>query len=515
MAVSQGRRSRASPSGLGPEAPTRGAGGHVVAGVLLAFLSGLLANLAFPPFGVWPLILVAFVPMIVAQHRVMPPRWSGLAIGVGLGTYACGQFTPGLSFAGQHVAIVFQLLPLYVVGLVTALAWRSRTFHERTAYRWFLVSAPVAWVGIDALRTLGNEALGGTFANPVYAMYAHPLLLQPVSVFGIWGLELLVLIVNWAIAAAVIAVIDHRVTRKPAAPSMSWGVVRRAAAVTVTLATAWCVTSAALMRDPELTVRVAAVQTGLGTKTAALRADRFRRDIAQTRAAARDGARLVVWNEAGLRFDPQVTHTARLRSLAKETDAYLAIGYYVKTSRGRRNEVTVLAPDGRFLGVYGKEHPGTFAGDYSDTGGTSFPVYRTDFGTIASIICYDLDFTDTARRVTRHGARLIAASSSDVKPLADTHYTHLVFRAIENRVSTVKADNKYDSAIIDPYGRLLAVTTNPDGAQRTLVADVALGSGDSPFVTLGDWFGQLCAVVMVGFVVFAWRLRRRAARVQG
>ena len=99
----------------------------------------------------------------------------------------------------------------------------------------------------------------------------------------------------------------------------------------------------------------------------------------------------------------------------------------MKSDRGRRNEVTLLAPSGKFLGVYGKDHPGTFAGDYSDTGG-SFPVYRTDFGTIASIICYDLDFTDTARNVVRGGARLIAASSSDVKPLADIHYTHLVFR---------------------------------------------------------------------------------------
>ncbi len=174
----------------------------------------------------------------------------------------------------------------------------------------------------------------------------------------------------------------------------------------------------------------------------------------------------------------------------------------------------MLAPDGTFLGVYGKEHPGTFAGDYSDTGGTTFPVYRTDFGRIASIICYDLDFTDTARTVTRHGARLIAASSSDVSTLADTHYTHLVFRAIENRVSTIKADNKYDSAVIDPYGRVVAVTTNPNGAQRTLFADVPLGSGESLFVTLGDWFGQLCAVAMFGIVLQAALLRRRDARAR-
>jgi hypothetical protein len=69
------------------------------------------------------------------------------------------------------------------------------------------------------------------------------------------------------------------------------------------------------------------------------------------------GLILIVWPEEALPFDPQVAHTDELRALAAETGATLAMGYNVMTAEGRRNEATVLAPDGAFLGVYGKEHP--------------------------------------------------------------------------------------------------------------------------------------------------------------
>jgi apolipoprotein N-acyltransferase len=89
-----------------------------------------------------------------------------------------------------------------------------------------------------------------------------------------------------------------------------------------------------------------------------------------------------------------------------------------------------------------------------------------------------------------------------------------VFRAVENRVTIVRADVAYDSAVIDPYGRELARRVTPDGEAAVLVADVPLGSGRSPWVTLGPWFGWLCAA---WFAAYAWtccssRLRSSSPR---
>lgn len=476
--------------------PPGGPKGNVLAGLGLVALTPVLVLLANPPVGVWPLIFVAFVPMIVAQHRVLPARWSWLAPAIGIGGAYAVYFSPGL--AGGEVAFVFQLFPVYVGLLAALIAGRSRRFAERTGYRWFVLSAPLAWTAIDFVRSIGNETLGGTWGFHAYALFEHPALLQPVSVFGITGLQLLILLSSWAVEGLVL--------RGRAA--------RRGAFAVSALLVVWIGASVLMIDDAPPTVRVAAVQNGLpnGEEDADARLERY---MAQTRDAAAQGALLVVWNEAGLRFDPQREHTDELRALAAETGAYLVLGYRIDEPGGlTRNATTLLAPDGEFLGVYGKDHPGTFAGDINDFQG-DFPVYDTDLGPLATIICYDLDYTDTARIMTRGGARLIATPSSDVPGIASTHYTHLVFRAIENRVSMVKADSRFDSAIIDPWGRVVAKTVDPGGdTQATLVADVPLGSGRSPWVSFGDWFGWLTVAGTAAFVGLgiATRVQARRAR---
>ena len=485
-----------------------GASGRaVIVGLLTALVTPVLVLLANPPFGWWPLITVAFVPMLVAQHRVLPARWSWLGVAVGIGgTYAV-YFSPGL--ADGDVRFVYQLFPLYIAVIAAVVAGRGRRFHVRTRYRWFTVSFPLAWTAIEFLRSSGSETLGGTWGFQVYGLWGHPALLQPISVTGVIGLQLLVLLVNWAIAGAVLV----RLARGSRGPADRWRAAIRDLALVAGVVAVWLVSSLALLDQAPGIVRVAAVQNGLdnGAAAADARLDRYE---AQTRDAAAQGARLIVWNEAGLRFDPQQEHTAELRALAADTDAYLVLGYRIHEPGGKvRNATTVLAPDGRFLGVYGKDHPGTFAGDENDFQG-DFPVYDTDLGPLATIICYDLDYTDTARIMTRGGARLIATPSSDVPAIAVTHFTHLVFRAIENRVSMVKADSRYDSAIIDPWGRVLTKSVSRAGdRQVTLVADVPLGSGSSSWVSFGNWLGWLIVAGGAAVVILATWVRVRGRLV--
>ncbi len=514
MAVTETRGARvpqATPrSGVAlPPSPLR-----IVFALALALCSGLLATLAFPPFGAWPLIFVAFVPMVVAQHRVAPTRWSGVVVGLGVGAYFSGQLSMGLE--QDSVAIVFQLFPLYVALIVTALAWGSRRFHERTGYRWFVLSTPLAWVALDWLRASSPVSVsGGTWANPVYALYHIPSFLQPVSVFGVYGLELLLLVVNWAVALLVIGALDRRRDRD----ATTWRIARVGAAGAGTALLAWGLLSVALLDSPgdgDETVRVAAVQTGVVIDGDADRELRYERDLEQTRDAAAEGAELVVWSEKGLRLDPQAERTRELQALTRETGANVVIGYggYDNADGLQINELVLLTPEGDFSETFGKDHPGTFAGDYSDTGGT-YPVHETSVGPVGTVICYDLDFTDTARNMTRNGARIIAAPSSDVTAIADTHYTHLVFRSIENRVPTVKADSRFDSAIVDPWGRIVEHTANPSGrVQATLVADVPLGSGKSVYVSLGDWVGWVALVGMLGFAGYGLLVRRRSRRAE-
>ena len=456
-------------------------------GIALAILSGVLAALAAPPFPLWPLIFVAFVPMLVAQHRVLPARWSALAPGIAYGLWFASQLLPGVVEA--RVSVVIQLLPLYAGLLVTALSWRTRRFHEQTGYRWFVVATPVAWVALDFLRGSGIAVLGGTWGNPVYALWAQPWLLQPISIASSYGLELLLLAVNWAIAGVVLF---------PARRAL------RSAGVVAVAAGVWVAVSLHLLDSAPATLRVAAIQTGPGGNPA----EELRRDFEQTREAAAAGAKLVVWREGGVRFDPRSTRTEEFAALARSTGTYLVVGFGDRLPDGRRlNMAAVFAPDGSLTGSYGKDHPGTFAGDYSDVQ-EGHPVWETAIGRLAAIICYDLDFTDTARYMARGKAQIVAVPSNDPVPsLADTHYPHLVFRAIENRLSLIKADRMRDAAAIDPWGRVVAKVIDRQGRRSTLLADLPLGTHDTPFVRLGDWVGWLCLGALAAFVLVS-RSRR-------
>ena len=462
---------------------------RIVLGLTLAALSAAMFTLAFPPYDLWPLVFVGLVPMVVAQHRVLPRRLSGLATGVGISGFFWGYF--GDMFAGS--VWYMRWLPLFI-GVVAALVGgRDRAFHERTAYRWFVLQGAVVWVGIEMIR--GFVPVMGTWGFAAYALYEQSWLIQPVSVFGVYGLSLLILLTNYGLALGALALFDRRwrLDADVRAVRPRWA-NRWLIAMGIVLAV-WVGSSLTLMqygiRNTQH-VRVAAIQSAFEIKSD----EGLQKMYDLTRQAAAQGAQLVVWNEGALPFDPQVEHTAELRALAIETGAHLVIGYAVKTDQGLRNEATILTPAGEFLGVYGKDHPVAWGGETSLTRGT-YLAYDTSLGCLGTIICYDSDFTDTARKVARNGAQIIAVPSFDWPEIAAKHYSHVVFRAVENRVAIVKADVAFDSAIVDPYGRILARAVTPEGEQAVLVADVPLGSADAPVIRLGDWVGWLCVVGMV------------------
>ena len=56
-------------------------------GIAFSALCAVLLGLAFLPSHLWPLTFLGLVPMIVAQHRVMPEKCSSLAFDIGVGRF--------------------------------------------------------------------------------------------------------------------------------------------------------------------------------------------------------------------------------------------------------------------------------------------------------------------------------------------------------------------------------------------------------------------------------------------
>ena len=305
--------------------PNKGAGAaRFVLGLALAGLSALLATWAFPPYGIWPLIFVAWVPMLVAQHRVLPRRWSWMAVAIGIGGYVAGYLHGVVdpSFAWWVACI-----PL-VVALAAGLgAIGARNFDEATGYAFFVFTFPLIWTALEFLRGFAPGI--GTQGYLAYALFREPWLLQPVSVLSVNALNLLILVVNWTIGLGVLMLLERR------RPSGSRLISRRVMAVSgifcAVAAGVWVCASLLMFQADPPTVTVAAIQPGV-PGPGSVHASRdltedLSRDITQTRMAAKEGARIVVWQEGTL--------TRRSAAQSDRPRAVTARTGYSRLSRGR------------------------------------------------------------------------------------------------------------------------------------------------------------------------------------
>jgi apolipoprotein N-acyltransferase len=485
---------------------------RVALGCALAAASAAMLTFAFSPHRAWFFVWIGFAPMLVAQHRVLPARWSALAPAIAVGGFVAGCFGGVFPSAA---AWYMKALPI-VVGVVV---FFGSSGARRPLSGWWPLLGALGWVSVELARSF-IPALG-TWGFLGYAMFRQTWFLQPVSMFGIYGLDVLIMLVNYALGMALIAWFDRRRSaddrgdREDAVvpPALAW---RWCAGVAIACVL-WGAASVAMRPDGAPTVRVAALQPGVRWRelgaTAAAR-DRAILDVLseQTRRAGAQGAKLVVWPESALHADPQITFREPLSALAREIGAYLFVGYRLETPAGNRNEVVTIGPDGAFLGKYGKDHPVSFMHETSVTRGT-YPTYETAFGAVGAAICADIDFTDTMRKLALRGAKVIAVPSADWLEISTKHYVLAVFRALETGAAVVKSEHSRDSVIVDGAGAMVATAITPQGSAAVLVADVAPRRGLPLAARWGDWIGWLC----VGGVIAGRlaRLRRREAAASG
>jgi predicted amidohydrolase len=239
-------------------------------------------------------------------------------------------------------------------------------------------------------------------------------------------------------------------------------------------------------------VRAAAVQLNSNEDK-----DRNRRRAEElTRAAAADGARLVVlpekWNLLGrpeaLRAGaepldgPSITWA---RELARELGIDLVAGSIVEHVEGREkgfNTSVHVGPDGELKAVYRKLHlfdvevAGTVYRE-SDTEdpGEEIVLSRLEDGVeLGLTVCYDLRFPELYRALAVAGARVIAVPSAFTLATTRDHWEVLLrARAIEDQCFVVAANqvgvsppgNRSGgrSMIVDPWGLILAQAPDHEG----------------------------------------------------
>jgi apolipoprotein N-acyltransferase len=130
----------------------------------------------------------------------------------------------------------------------------------------------------------------------------------------------------------------------------------------------------------------------------------------------------------------------------------------------------------------------------------------------ANIICWENLFAPFVRDLTLRGARLIVQLTNDnwfgLTSLPFHHTRASIFRAVENRIPVVVANNAGPSLIVDSQGRTVA---GPTGLFKTgiIVQEVKIRNGQSFYTRVGDLFALLA--VSFSVLVLCYLIAERRA----
>ena len=486
---------------------------------LLIATAAVLLTLAYPPFA---LVVPAFVCLIPAALLIL--RGAGdanawrrhLYQGFWYGTVTHGLLLYWLAVAlweyGRGM-IAFYLVAAVMFGGVTAVMFAVVGRITRHSPSRLLVALPAGIVFLEWLAAQVGP-IGFPWHQLALTVTALPVLVQTAELFGAGGLGFLLATSNVALAMALWMRQDRRVAL---------------AHVEMVAKVLFMVTLYGLHRINTLPLEpgaiVAVVQPNVTTdeKWTSRGQDAIveRTVHLAEQAVADTHPEFIAWPETALP-DAMSSHpgwAARVIQLARRSRSTVLTGGVelespVDGSQRRYNAAFAFHPTpGRTLPIVHRKQklipmiewvPGA-APDLSRTGfggftpGHATNVADSSIGRYGTLICYEVTFPDMSRTLRRAGAEVLVTMSNDAwfgrTAAPHQHFAHATLRAVENRVTVVRAANTGVSGIVDPLGRVVTKT-------ELFVATYATGrvqrsSGVPLAVHVGGMIGPLSFGLLV------------------
>ena len=282
---------------------------------------------------------------------------------------------------------------------------------------------------------------------------------------------------------------------------------------------------AAIARGP--TLRIGIVQTNLGVQEKGISPERAHdRYLEQTRALLAGGpVDLIVWPETAYRAGLHGPLPISGELVRDDVSVPLLFGAsFVRTDTGPRvayNAALLIDADGMIRDVYSKNLLIPFT-EYVPLAGLvpwltsrfhrpshfaaskQVPPLVLGSWRIATPIGYEAVRPAFVRRMVLEGQpQLLVALADDAwfgtSQEPGLHLAMASLRAVEHRRSLVRATNSGISAVIDPAGREVARTGLL--TRENLRASVVLLDETTLYTRWGDWFGWLCAVIVIGALI--------------
>jgi apolipoprotein N-acyltransferase len=491
------------------------------ADVALAMVSGALFVLSFPKFGHPAFGWIALTPLLVALTGATLRRAFLLGLTTGI-IYFTGTLYWITGVMALYGGLQTWVAVLINAGLIAYLALFPALFALITrrivmAYgRSVLMAAPVVWVATELGRAYITsfpwELLG-------YSQVTVLPIAQLASLFGVYGLSMLLAAVSAALAFA--------------ATARRWAPLVAVLAVVLAVAV-WGsrrVAASEWTRAGE-PIRIGMIQGNVdqGQKWDVTRASAIFQDYVNlTRQAIREGSQLVLWPESStpFLFEENLPAANVVRTLAEQARVPIVFGSD-QIERGRPdryfNSAFLVRADGTTGGVYRKMHLVPF-GEYvpfqrllffaaplTEQAGTFSPglnpeLLPVDGHRLSVAICYEVVYPDLVRQFVAGGSELLTTITNDAwfgrtsAPMQ--HFQQAAMRAIENGRYLVRSANTGISGIVDPYGRVLAQT--PIFESAVLVGEARFLRTSTFFSRHGDVLAYASVVATLVLLVVASR----------
>jgi apolipoprotein N-acyltransferase len=474
--------------------------------------AGFVVALAFPRTD-WSLTpWVGVVPLLVVAAFTPPRlafRWGLLYGGVlflVLLRWLNFTFSVYSTIPGPLVYVPTVLLAGYCAFWVAAVAWAVSRVTARWSVGAALLAAPFFWIAGEWLR--GHLFGGFPWGTIAYSQYRNLAVIQIAELTGVHGVSFLIVAVNAALAGCLL---------------LTWRRAVIGVALAVVLLGATLLFGSSRLRAetrPAPAVRVTLMQPSIEQPVKwEPRHTQQTLDIyfALMRQAAGERTELIVWPETAsptiLRQDAGLI--AALTEMSAELKAPLLVGSIDAAGNPPRFRNTAfLLTDRGIVGRYDKIHLVPFGEFVPLSGvigfvrgwaefiselepGTRTVVFPGPPAPYGVVICYEGIFPDLVRSFVRDGARLMVNMTNDAwfgrTSGPEQHLTMYPFRAIEHRISVVRAANTGVSAFIAPSGQIMK---RLGLFQRGILTDsVPLRVGRTLYTRLGDWPGLLSLAV--------------------
>ena len=424
----------------------------IFARVGLVLLSSVLGVLTFPPFGLWWLAVVAWVPLFFAMRGLSarPAFYVGLSQGILLYgsslSWLWGLF--GVS------AVVLWIVVASFVGVACALI----AYFQLRGVLGSLLGAAI-WVGCEFFR---SEIYMLHFPWITPGTGLPPQWLTPIV--GVYGVSFLVIL-------GALLLREKRGWRMLGVGGLA----------------VLLVSGFVRFSSEEGDIKVLAIQNEEGS---------FNDKLEQTKNAY-DGHAAIVWPELSLGRDLDEIERSKLKLLdfIEGRDITMVVGGSVESGEELDYNAAITLDVSGVVGTHFKNKPVPLFNDGKK--GVDANSIKTRMGVIGTPICFDCDHESVIRKMVADGAQVILAPSLDAKSWSarqhDQHAELFRHRAAENRRWVVVAASSGRSQIIDSRGNSIA--TIPLMEAGVLEGKVRIESGRTIYNRFGWLTGWLCMAV--------------------